>query len=158
MNQLENILKSIKSQRGEVANIHKEFRDFPEGISAHYEFYKSVLLDENLPLSRAHREFLAFKTSEANQCPYCINHHKAAFDNHKEDLNKEVENLLTDFAQTMTKSPWKANLFSKRFEQQGFSKAEWQHAVFVVGYFNFANRLAFAMDLELEDNYKKSCQ
>jgi uncharacterized peroxidase-related enzyme len=158
MNQLENTLQSIKSERGEVANIHKVFQDFPEGITAHYEFYKKIILDESLPLSRAHREFLAFKTSETNQCPYCVNHHKAAYENHKEDLNKEIENLLTEFAETMTKSPWKANLFAERFEQHGLSKAEWQQAVFVVGYFNMANRLAFAMNLELEDNFKKSCQ
>lgn len=158
MTLLENTLQSIKKERGEVANIHKAFLEFPEGISAHYEFYKNIILKTELPLSRVQREYLAFKTSEANQCPYCINHHKAAFENQGQDLKTEVKNLFSEFAFTLTKDPWKANLFRDKFNHLGFSEKEWQQAIFIVSYFNFANRLAFAMNLEVEENYKESCQ
>jgi len=52
---------------------------------------------------------------------------------------------------------WRTNSLKRSFIEAGFSEAEWQHAVMVVAYFNFANRCAHAMGLELEENFHFTC-
>lgn len=156
---IEEIFALIQNERGGLASIHTAFKDFPEGVLAHYLFYKSIILKEDLPLKRAEREYLAYKTSEYNQCPYCIGHHKTAFDNFKkEKLDEKRLVLLEELAQKLTKEPWKANGMKKKFLTEGFLEAEWQHAIMVVSYFNFANRCAHGMDLEIEVDFEKTCE
>jgi uncharacterized peroxidase-related enzyme len=158
----EDLLEKICEKRGSLAAIHFSFSEFPVAIEAHFEFYEKVLLQDGLPLSRVEREWLAVETSRANACPYCIGHHSQALDNHlKEDkslLENQRRELFSNFAKTLTLEPWKASLFQKKFLDQGLTQAQWQHAVFVVGYFNMANRLAHAMDLELEPDFQTSCK
>jgi len=48
----DDIYKLIQGERGGLAQIHTSFSEFPEGILAHYHFYKSIMLKEELPLSR----------------------------------------------------------------------------------------------------------
>ncbi len=50
----------IEAERGGLATIHTSFSEFPEGILAHYQFYKSIMLQEGLPLDRADREHLTY--------------------------------------------------------------------------------------------------
>jgi len=158
------LFDKIKKTRGSVANIHLGFKDFPEGIHAHFDFYRDIMLEENLPLSREHREFLAVKTSRSNECPYCIEHHEAALRHHtSENLNDFNEKnsqreLLSLLASTLTKEPWKASNLKEKFLQGGFSDSQWQHAIMVVSYFNMANRFAFALNLELEEDFELSCK
>lgn len=153
------VFEIIENERNGLAKIHTVFKDFPAGIFAHYQFYKQIILSEDLPLSRTEREFLAVKTSEANQCPYCIGHHKSALENAEaESLDKSRAKLLEELAQTLTKEMWRASPLKSQFLKVGFSEAEWQHAVMVVSYFNFANRCAHAMQLELEENYEETCK
>ena len=57
----------------------------------------------------------------------------------------------------MTSRPAEAARLKPEFLAAGFSEAQWQHAVNVVAYFNDTNRLAFAMKMELEEGYEKSC-
>lgn len=153
------IFRKIREERGGVAKIHSSFEAFPEGVSAHFYFYEQIILANNLPLSRAEREFLAVKTSEANECPYCIGHHRAAYENFTSSpINPVRENALRTLAETLSKTMWKANPQKKNFLDAGFTEAEWQHAVMVVAYFNFANRCAHAMGLELEENFQTTCR
>lgn len=152
------IIEKIIQERGGLANIHRSYEDFPIGMEAHYDFYsKTMIAEEGLPLNREQREWLAVETSKANECPYCINHHQAALDNFQTDLPIEQKEVFTKLARTLTLEPWKANLIQKEFLGLGLSKSQWQHAVMVVAYFNMANRIAFGMDLQLEDNFKSSC-
>lgn len=155
-----NKLNEIKSERGDVANIHIAFLDFEAGMSAHYEFYKAIILNDNLPLSRAERECLAMHTSKENECPYCIAHHKEAFEVSKISLQLDVAKLevLKELSYLLTKEPWKANIFKKSFLKVGYSEAQWQHAVMVIGYFNFVNRCAHAQDVKLEKNFNQMCK
>lgn len=153
------IFETIRRERNGLATIHTAFSDFPVGVAAHYEFYKTLILAEDLPLSRNEREFLAFKTSESNECPYCIGHHRAAFDNASSNEMSEARTRLLDrLASTLTREPWKAHLFAESFLDAGFTRAEWQHAVMIVSYFNFANRCAHAMNLRLEENFESTCK
>ncbi|MBY0517538.1 MAG: carboxymuconolactone decarboxylase family protein [Bacteriovoracaceae bacterium] len=158
MLELNNVLNTIIKHRGKVAHIHTSFSDFPEGIEAHFNFYNSLLLNENLPLSRAERELLALETSKANRCSYCISHHEVAFERH--DLNgiTQIRKILfKELAEMLSHSPWKASILENKFLENGVSSAEWQHAVMVVSYFNFANRCAFAMGIKIEEDFKISC-
>ncbi|MGE3760308.1 MAG: carboxymuconolactone decarboxylase family protein [Pseudobdellovibrionaceae bacterium] len=153
------IFKKIYEERGGVARIHSSFEAFPEGVSAHYQLYKQLILADGLPLSRAEREFLATKTSEANKCPYCIGHHQAALKNFTSDpIASDRALALEILAETLTKNMWKTSLMRKSFLAAGFNESEWQHAIMVVAYFNFANRCAHAMGLELEENFQLTCK
>ncbi len=153
------ILDEIKSERGAVANIHSAFSEYPEGIKAHYDFYRAVVLGDG-PLPREEREWLATETSIANECPYCYRHHTSAFEKNggnQQFLSRRME-LLGQLATTLTKSYWKAKILKDDFVAEGFTESEWQHATMIVSYFNFANRCAHAMDLEIESNFEESCK
>lgn len=154
------IFERIKNERGGVANIHSAFEDFPIGVEAHYNFYHEILLRDDLPLNRIDREYLAVQTSQSNQCPYCISHHNSALETHLEDseIPKDKQSLLSDFAKQLTTEPWKAKLFYKKFLDFGFDKAQFQHATMIVAYFNFANRCAHSLDLDLEESFEDTCK
>jgi len=152
------IFEVIKKERGSVANIHSTFSDFPKGVEAHYQFYQKIMLANDLPLCRLDREQLAWATSLANECPYCIHHHREAYKNaNLGEVNKDKHKVLSQLAITLTKEPWKALQIKADFRTVGYSEAQWQHAVMVVSYFNLANRCAFAMDLDLEEDFEKTC-
>ena len=152
------IFQVIDRERNGVASIHTSFKDFPQGVAAHYQLYKQIVLMEDSPLPRAEREFLAVKTSEANKCPYCIGHHQSALENFASaPTDPRRANALQTLAETLTKTMWKASLLRKSFLETGFTEAEWQHAVMIVAYFNFANRCVHAMGLELEEDFETTC-
>jgi uncharacterized peroxidase-related enzyme len=152
------IFEKIRKERNGLASIHTAFGAFLPGVSAHYEFYKSIMLEQELPLSRSEREFLAWKTSEANQCPYCIGHHKAAFTGIAvTEISSERCAALEALARSITLEPWKSASSVEGLKKAGLSESELQHAVMVVSYFNFANRCAHAMGLELEPNFESTC-
>lgn len=155
--EIDQVFDKIKRERGGIAKIHSSFREFPVGVSAHYEFYNSIVLKDDLPLSRAIREYVAFRVSEENQCPYCIGHHKKAFKNTQSELCEMEQALLGKLARIITKEPWKSNLLKNNFLKIGFSESQFQHAVMVASYFNFVNRCALAMGLDLEEDYEKTC-
>lgn len=157
VSEAENIFEKIEKERGGVAKIHTAFSDFPKGISAHYYFYNALILSDDLPLARGEREFIAYRTSEENNCPYCTGHHKAAFKTTQIELDAKIQDILGDFSRIISKEPWKSSLFKDIFLSNGFTEAQFQHAVMVASYFNFVNRCAFAMGLDLEDGFEKMC-
>ena len=64
---------------------------------------------------------------------------------------------MEKLAYVLTTRPKDAAYLRPKFISAGFSEAEWQHAVNIIAYFNYTNRLAFGMDMTLEDGYEKSC-
>lgn len=155
---LSEILDVISSERGGVAEIHTSFKDFPQGLWAHYQFYKQIMLDEPLPLARIEREYLAMEVSQANTCPYCIAHHTAAYKNSRGEIPDMKKAALLEAAKTLTLKPYAAANLEGKFKKSGFTSAQWQHAVMVVSYFNFANRCAHAMGLQVEANFEETCK
>lgn len=159
---MEKILKKIISERGGLANIYKSFLEFPQGLSAHYEFYKSIMFESDLPLNRLEREFLAVETSKNNECNYCIKHHEEALNQTTqqdkfESIPSNVKVLYSELAFVLTKYPNKSSPLKEKFLKLGFEIEKYQHAVMVVSYFNFSNRCAFAMGTELEEDFQKTC-
>lgn len=154
---LKDVYSQIETERGGLATIHTSFSEFPEGIHAHYQFYKSIMLEEGLPLERADREFLAVEVSKANSCTYCIAHHSEALKNTKTQVDSHMSQALVSLADILTKTPWKSSVLHPDFLASGFTEAQWQHAIMVVSYFNFVNRCAHARGLELESNFESTC-
>jgi AhpD family alkylhydroperoxidase len=156
--ELSEILKVISAERGGVAEIHTAFKDFPQGLWAHYQFYKQIMLDEPLPLARTEREYLAMEVSQANTCPYCIAHHTEAYKNSGGTIAEIKKAALQDAAKILTLKPYAAAPVEDNFKRVGFSSAQWQHAVMVISYFNFANRCAHATGLQVEANFAETCK
>ncbi|MBL7664995.1 MAG: hypothetical protein JNM93_07660 [Bacteriovoracaceae bacterium] len=151
------ILKQIEKERGMVARIYSDFSKFPQSVAAHYPLNKALMLSENAPLARAERELLAYITSEQNENEYCGTHHKRAFENYEKEIVPHRVTLLKELAIGLTSNPDTASKLKEKFIGSDFTEAEWQHAVNIVAYFNFTNRLAFAMDMRLEEGFEKSC-
>jgi len=156
--ELSEILNVISAERGGVAEIHTAFKDFPQGLWAHYQFYKQIMLDEPLPLARIEREYLAMEVSQANTCPYCIAHHTEAYKNSSGEIVDNKKAALLEAAKTLTLKSYASFSVAKKFLAAGFTAAQWQHAVMVVSYFNFANRCAHAMGLQVEANFEETCK
>lgn len=154
-----NIFSKIEKERGMVARIYSDFSAFPESVAAHFEMNKALMLSDSAPLPRVEREFLAQETSTYNGNDYCASHHKEAYEKFKDDHPSwsNRKGHLSKLAYVLTHTPEKASYLRKKFLDVGFTEAEWQHAVNIVSYFNYTNRLAFAMEMKLEDGYEKSC-
>lgn len=151
------IFKQIEKERGMVARIYSDFSEFPQSVEAHFPLNKALMLSDEAPLSRAERELLAHVTSDQNGNDYCGSHHKKAFENYKKEVDPLRVSLLKELATELTLRPETASKLKEKLSTYGFTEAEWQHAVNIVSYFNFTNRLAFAMDMKLEEGYEKSC-
>lgn len=152
------IFKKIEKERGMVARIYSDFSLFPDSVEAHYGLNKALMLSDSAPLPRHEREFLAYTTSDLNDCTYCASHHQKAYENHKNKVHSDRQELLFKLAYDLTTKPNKSVDYLKElFLTQGFTDTEWQHAVNIVAYFNFTNRLAVGMDMKLEEGFEKSC-
>lgn len=153
------IFKKIEEERGGLAQIHSVFLEFPQAAKAHHDFYKSMLLDEDLPLTRLQREALAYFTSESNVCTYCVGHHKAAYAQQMKDgcLKDETVRLFAQLAECLSKGSTAVHALEAEFTNAGFTRAQWLHSIVVVSYFNMANRIAFATQIELEEDFEKTC-
>jgi len=156
---LHSIYKMIESKRGGVANIHRAFEAFPEAIEAHFKYYDSIMLAEKLPLSRAEREWIGFQTSFQNECSYCVTHHKKTYEVFsRSDIPEKRKEALMKLIIDMTKEPTKGNRAYLNLLNEGFTKAEAQHAVTLAAYFNFVTRCAHALGVELEEDYITTCR
>lgn len=154
------IFADIKRARGAVARIYSDFAAIPSAVKAHFEMNRALVLSE-MPLSRLEREWLAVETARANRCLYSVAHHERALKNHLRGpmrWRSKRLGLLSRLAAALTKSPSRARSLRTRFMAAGFTEREWLHAVNVVAYFNFSNRLAFALGLELEPDFDRSCR
>lgn len=152
-----NIFRKIEEERGMVAKIYSDFSGFPQSVEAHFSLNKALMLSEDAPLPRAERELLAYVTSEQNKNVYCGTHHKKAYENYEKGMDQNRVSVLLKLAVELTLRPALSAGLKDEFLAVGFTEAEWQHAVNIVSYFNFTNRLAFAMDMKLEDGFEKSC-
>jgi alkylhydroperoxidase family enzyme len=153
------IFKKIEEERGGLAQIHAVFHDFPQAAEAHYEFYKAMILSENLPLTRLQREALAYFTSESNVCHYCVGHHRAAYAEQLKfgSIDEVTVRLFAKLAESLSKGNSGIDVLETEFVKAGFSKAQWLHSIIVVSYFNMANRIAFATNIKLEEDFQDTC-
>ena len=121
-------------------------------------------------LSRAQREMMATVVSQVNQCHYWTEAHGNDFRDEVKD-EKLAEHLKRDWktaslskedttlclwAEKLTLAPGKTDqLDVHNLEVAGFSQSAISDAAQVIGYFNYINRVADGLGVDLEPEMEK---
>ena len=141
----------------------------PEALQASMRMYLAIMFGES-DLSRAQREMLATVVSQTNDCFYWIESHGEDFraevkddtladqlkQNWKTAELDDSDRSLCQWAEKLTKSPDKMTqadvdlLKEKRFSQSAISDAAQ-----VISYFNYINRIADGLGVDLEPEMEK---
>jgi uncharacterized peroxidase-related enzyme len=155
----------VRTSRGRVANIFKSQSLNPRSLLAHLDLYLSLMFGGG-GLSRQEREMIAVVVSAENRCRYCVRHHSAALAKYVKDegliaglaenprgaLLGPRERAMVDYAIALTKDPHSVtqeNIAALR--RQGMNDEEILQLATIAAYFNFVNRLADGLGVELED-------
>jgi uncharacterized peroxidase-related enzyme len=166
--ELAELYAEIQRIRGRVANIYQVQSLDPELLRAHRDFYWSTMhRAEGLP--PIEREALALAVSVANGCDYCTRHHaehlREAGGGESLILSLSLsEAPLTDsprlkrliyYARKLTLLP---NSMGKEdvdaLRVVGLSELEILHCAQIVSYYNYVNRIANGLGVELENTGK----
>lgn len=149
------IYKSMEKSRGKVSNIMKAQSLNPGAMRRHLALYIHLMLGDS-NLSRWEREAIAVAVSEANQCDYCIAHHRYALEQtarfpasgkgrKRGDRHVYAEayaRKLTTVPDLMTRSDIDA------LRAGGFDEQEILEITLIAAYFNFVNRIALGLGVE----------
>lgn len=159
----------IIRSRGKLAEVHKIQSLIPKSMMAHMDFYITVMFSGSA-LKRYQREMIAVVVSAANQCLYCIEHHKEALhfywkdelrlDNLLVDRNKanlsEVDEHLCDYAEILTVTPEESTeQVIEELRSVGLSDKAILDATQVISYFNFVNRMVMGLGVEFNEEEVK---
>lgn len=137
----------------------------PRSMEGHVRYYGHIVKGPS-PLSRAQREMIAVAVSAANDCHYCVVHHGASLRAVTEEAGvaralardpdgaelDAVDRAVVDHALKMTRSP--ASMTDddvERLREAGLSDAAILDVCQVASYFNYVNRMALALGVELEE-------
>jgi uncharacterized peroxidase-related enzyme len=155
----------IQRNRGRVSNILRAQSLDPKAMRAHLDLYMATCFGKG-GLTRREAEVLALCVSTANGDTYGATHHRDALLRYAKDpawvdaLAKEPhkaaqgarEKALVDYALVLTSTPGKlAQKQVDALRKAGLNDEEILQAAHVVAYFNFSNRLALGLGVELED-------
>ena len=160
-----------------VAHVLKVHSLNPDVFEDHLNLYKTIMYGKS-NITRKQREMVATFVSNLNECHYWINHHGAALqklirDNEKADkIFSEViadyntadiskkERAMLCYAEKLTKKPKSVKKEDiKNLKEMGLSDKDILDLNQVVSYFNYVNRIAEGLGIELEEEreeiYKK---
>lgn len=166
---LKELYDNYRAPWGGVDNILRIHGLMPVTLEPHMMLYRAVMFGPG-PLTRRQREMIATVVSKTNRCIYCIHHHgdglvrltkNREFTNAiKHDFRNAgldaAELSMLSYAEQLTANP--ANDHSRAVETlrlDGFSDEAILHITLIVGYFNFVNRIAAGLGVELEDYWKE---
>lgn len=167
--ELKNIYEKIKSERGKLSNIMKIHSLMPDTMIKHLELYLAIMFSKT-NLSREEKEILAVVVSKNNNCDYCVNHHAEALNHYWKDsqrLNKFISGLddlkFSDkfrlairHAAKLTTTP--STVLKDEIEelkQSGWTDEDILAINLIVSYFNFVNRIALGLGVELSEDEVK---
>ena len=154
----------IQRNRGRVSNILRVSSLEPKSMRAHLDLYMATVFGKG-GLSRKEAEVIAVAVSGANGDPYCTTHHKEALARYSKDngfvdaVAKDPakatlsprEKALVDYALNLTLHPAKGvQKHVEAMRKSGMKDEEILQAAQIVGYFNYANRLAIGLGVEME--------
>ncbi len=155
--------RKLIRQRGKLANILKVQSLNPAALDAHLDLYMGLMFGRSR-LSRAERESIGVAVSAANRCEYCINHHVVALRQHESDVErietivsgKDYDDLgarlspMLGYARKLTTDP-AATVESdiQCMREAGLTDEEILDVALITAYFNFVNRLAVGLGVEL---------
>ncbi len=163
--ELRDAFNRVSSARGKVANIMRVHSLHPETMTAHLDFYRSLMFGRS-PLSRKTRELLATVVSSLNRCEYCVSHHSAALEFYLKDSERirriiadyktvklpDRESAMLEYAEKLTLRPSEVRREDvERLRCSGLTDEEILDANLIIGYFNFVNRVALGLGVEFDE-------
>ncbi|MDG6228765.1 MAG: peroxidase-related enzyme [Candidatus Thermoplasmatota archaeon] len=164
--ELKEIYQTLVQKRGNISNILKVHSLHPTAMKNHLDLYLSLMFNKS-DLKREDKELIAVIVSSINHCEYCIRHHTDALRFYWKDekkiedvlLKKEASDLLSDpqkalveFAVKLTKYPKNVNYEDvDRLKKNGFKDKDILEVVLISSYFNFVNRIALGLGVEVDE-------
>jgi len=170
--ELADLYEQIRSSRGKVANIMKIHSLHPEAMETHLEFYLTIMF-KRAGLSREQRELVATTVSSINNCEYCTQHHGEALhaywkdeerleqliEDHRSIELSEADRALVDYAIKLTERPNDmAEADVQRLREVGFTDEAILNLALVTGYFNFVNRVAVGLGVQMNEDEVRGYQ
>ncbi len=164
--ELRGIYDHLISSRGKLADVHRIQSLNPPTVLSHMNLYRDIMFGQS-PLKRAEREMIAVVVSISNQCEYCMNHHREALAhlwkseervdaliaNKAEADLSEKEMAICQYARELTLTPeLHSDKKVKLLRKVGLDDRAILDVTLVVGYFNFVNRIALALGLEIKSD------
>lgn len=155
----------ILRERGHLANIFLAQGLDPDVLESHLDLYVSLMIEPG-PLSRDEREMIAVVVSAANRCAYSAIHHSEALETVEKDrdalykLLKEYtakhesprNRVLLAYAAKLTLDPKAITEDDiNDLKEVGLTDEEILRANLISSYFNFSNRIALGLGVELEE-------
>lgn len=161
--ELQRVYANVRSARGKLSNIMKVQSLSPPAMKAHLDLYMALMFDRS-GLSRAERELIAVVVSATNDCAYCVAHHRAALGAYWKDEDRvrrasedyrsagvsPRERAILDYAVLLTRRPGaigESHVAAMR--EVGLTDEEILSVNLITGYFNFVNRIATGLGVEL---------
>jgi uncharacterized peroxidase-related enzyme len=167
--ELKDIYEKVKGNRGKLSNILKIHSLLPKTMLTHLDLYMSIMFDKS-DLRREDKELIATVVSAANKCNYCVNHHAEALKHYWKDDEKvkqaeknfreldlsTQQMLMLEFAEKLTLHPGNMDEEdARKLKEAGLTDKEILSLTLVVSYFNFVNRNAMALGVELTEEEMK---
>lgn len=163
------IYDNLIVSRGKLAEVHKIQSLNPKVLLAHMELYKKIMFASS-SLKRYQREMIAVIVSVANQCQYCIEHHKEALLFYWKD-SERLEKLLYDrgnanltdqedglcwYAEALTLNASEVSIKEiETLRSLGFDDLAILDATQVIAYFNFVNRMVLGLGVKFTEEETK---
>ena len=162
---LAGIYDDLVEKRGKVANILKVHSLNPAAMQGHLDLYMTLMFGKS-GLSRLEREAIAVVVSANNDCDYCVNHHLESLRRYLDD--EETLNLLATADGLETLEPRLSNVVRHaeklttapgamtesdlgELRAEGLSDRDILDLTLITAYFNFVNRIAMGLGVELSE-------
>ncbi len=159
------VFDRILRERGHIANIFLAQSLDPDVLESHLDLYVTLMIEPG-PLSREEREMIAVVVSAANRSAYGAVHHSEALETVEKD-SEALYKLAKEFA-TKHESPRHKALLAyaakltldpkevtendiKDLRAVGITDEEILRANLIASYFNFSNRIALGLGVDLEE-------
>jgi len=164
------VFERILKERGHIANIFLAQGLEPDVLESHLELYVELMIAPG-PLSREEREMIAVVVSAANRSAYGAIHHSEALESVEKDP-EALYKLLKEYT-AKNESPRNKSLLAyaakltldpkditqddiKDLKEAGLTDEEILRANLIASYFNFSNRIALGLGVQLEDGRARS--
>ena len=165
---LQDLYNEIIEKRGRVANIMKVHSLNPPSMKAHMDLYLAIMYCSS-PLSREEREMVAVSVSSLNNCNYCKTHHGDALNvywkdearaerfkrNWREVVDNDKHRAMLEYAEKLTKAPDSVSEEDIAKLKKYFDDRSILDIALIVAYFNFVNRIALGLGVEVTDEERQ---
>ena len=165
---LKEFYRKYGGSKNKVDNIIRIHSKNPLSMKHHFELYAHLMRGPS-PLTRIQREMIAIVVSACNDCFYWINHHgaglrklvddedlpKALVKNYKVAILSRQDRAMLDYAAKLTVTP--ADVEERdvvHLKELGFDDTGVLDICQVTAYYNYVNRLADGLGVELEQEWK----